>query len=271
MVLPDDGNCRGFMELIDTHCHLYDPAFDSDRSACIARARHAGVVRILLPNVDDTTVEAMLGLAGSDENLFGWMAGLHPCSVPDDEVAMEKSLQRVEELLESGGAVAVGEIGLDLHWRRDNLGRQRAVFEWQCQMALRFGLPVVVHSRNALEELLEVMTAPRLSGLRGVLHCFTGTATQARRAVEAGFYLGIGGVLTFRNSGLAEVIRAVPREFIVLETDAPYLAPTPYRGKRNEPAYLGIVATHLAEIWGCTLAEAAASTTANARKLFERT
>jgi TatD DNase family protein len=257
------------MELVDTHCHLYDPAFDSDRWECVQRARAAGVVRVLLPNVDDTTVGPMLSLFNSDETFFGWMSGLHPCSLPDDEAALEKALHNVEKLLQHKGAVAVGEIGLDFHWRKDNLAQQRAVFARQCHMALKRGLPVAVHSRNAVDDVLDVLTSSELAGLRGVLHCFTGNVEQARRAVEAGFYLGIGGVLTFKNSGLDEVIRAVPQEFIVLETDAPYLAPTPHRGKRNEPAYLSLVVSRLAEVWTCTPAEAAAFTTANANRLFQ--
>lgn len=256
------------MELIDTHCHLYDPAFDSDRQECVQRAREAGVARVLLPNVDDTTLDSMLSLAQSDESFFGWMAGLHPCSVPDDETALETALHKVEKLLQQEGAVAVGEVGLDFHWRKDNLARQRAALTRQCRLALKYGLPVAVHSRNAVDAVLDVITSSELAGLRGVLHCFTGNAEQAKRAVEAGFFLGIGGVLTFKNSGLDEVIRAIPREFIVLETDAPYLAPTPHRGKRNEPAYLTFIVTRLAEVWACPPEEAAAITSASARRLF---
>lgn len=254
--------------MIDTHCHLYDAAFDSDREACLERALKAGVVKILLPNVDASTAEAMLRLFHSRPNCFGWMAGLHPCSVPDDDEALEDALQGVKLLLSKGEAVAVGEIGLDLHWRKDNLTQQREAFARQCRMALERGLPVAVHSRNAVDEVLDVMTASEHTGLRGVLHCFTGTSEQARRAVEAGFFVGIGGVLTFKNSGLAEVLRSVPRELIVLETDAPYLAPAPHRGKRNEPAYLALIAARLAEVWACSPEEVSGITSENAKKLF---
>ncbi|MCX7649449.1 MAG: TatD family hydrolase [Flavobacteriales bacterium] len=256
------------MELIDTHCHLYDAAFDDDRAACVHRARQTGILAILLPNVDETTWQPMLDLASTDRNFFHWMAGLHPCSVPDDPTALAVRLDEVAAYLKKGGAAGVGEIGLDLHWRQDNLHLQKEAFVRQCRMALQWNLPVAVHSRSALEETLEVMTQPDLKGLRGVLHCFSGTTDQAARAVEHGFYLGVGGVLTFKNSGLDSVLRNVPRRWVVLETDAPYLAPAPHRGRRNEPSYLGLVVQKLAEVWNCPADEAARITSENARRLW---
>ncbi|MCS6982244.1 MAG: TatD family hydrolase [Flavobacteriales bacterium] len=238
--------------LIDTHCHLYDKAFDHDREACIQRAWDAGVQKILLPNIDSSSASSMLELARSRPTVFRWMAGLHPCSVPDEPDQLEKELHLVEEMLSSGEPIAVGEIGIDLYWRSDNLELQKEVFIRQCHLAIRYGLPVSIHSRNAIDEVLDLLTLPELESLTGVLHCFTGNLQQAQRAIELNFYLGVGGVLTYKNSNLREILPHLPLDRLVLETDAPYLPPVPHRGRRNEPAYLTIVLDWLSRLYGDT-------------------
>lgn len=250
------------MLMIDTHAHIYLPEFDADREAMIQRAAAAGVAAIYLPAIDSSTHEAML----QTETRFATcrsMMGLHPCSVKED---YDKELAIVEQYVQQRPFVAVGEIGLDFYWDKTYTEQQYAAFHRQIELALRHNLPIVVHSRNATDECIEVVR--QYPGLRGVFHCFSGDIAQAERLVTLGFYLGIGGVVTFKNSGLDNVVEAIGLSHLVLETDAPYLSPVPYRGKRNEPAYTKLVAEKVAGVLNTGVEEIAKITTENAKKLF---
>ncbi|RMF28925.1 MAG: TatD family deoxyribonuclease [Bacteroidetes bacterium] len=251
--------------LIDTHAHLYLPQFDPDREEVLARAKAAGVGRVYLPNIDMSSVEALLELEAAEPDFCFPMMGLHPCSVKAD---WERELAGVERWLSERPFVAVGEIGLDLYWDESTLAAQREAFRRQVRWAKELGLPIVIHSREATRQVLDLLQEEHDERLRGIFHCFSGSAEEARETVELGFYLGIGGVLTFKNAGLREAIADIPLEWLVLETDAPYLAPMPYRGKRNESAYVRLVAERLAALKNRPLEEVEAQTTANALKIF---
>lgn len=250
------------VSITDTHAHIYLPEFDADREAMIKRAITAGVEAIYLPAIDSTTHVAMLQTE-AQYPVCTSMIGLHPCSVKED---FENELTLIERYLEERSFPAIGEIGLDFYWDRTFTEQQYTAFHRQIALAQQYGLPIVVHSRNATDECIEVVQ--QYPGLRGVFHCFSGNEVQARQLMEAGFYLGIGGVVTFKNSGLDKVVQAVGLEKVILETDAPYLAPVPYRGKRNEPAYTKLVAEKIAGLLGREVDEIAKITTANAKKLF---
>ena len=262
------------MTLIDTHCHLYDEAFDSDRSEAVQRALDAGVGTMLLPDIDHSSTPRLDALAQSHPQHFRRMTGLHPTSVKEDyQAELSHVYSRLQHCREGQDSlppiVAIGEIGMDLYWDRTYEKEQTDALRQQLEWAIEFHLPVALHIRKAHNEvfhLLRDMGKP--AGMQGVMHCFGGNVQEARKAVEMGFMLGIGGVVTFKNAGLADVVRDIPLDHLLLETDAPYLAPTPYRGKRNESSYLPIIAQKIAEIKGTTAAEVAAQTTANARILF---
>lgn len=249
--------------LIDTHAHIYLPEFDKERSAILQRANDAGVNAICLPAIDSTTHEAML----NTEKTFPVcrsMMGLHPCSVTEN---YKQEMAIVEQYLQQRNFVAVGETGLDFYWDNTFMEQQYTVFHGQIELALRHDLPVVIHSRNATDECIDVVS--QYKGLRGVFHCFSGNEAQAEKLMTLGFYLGIGGVLTFKNSGLDKVVQAIGFSHLVLETDAPYLAPVPHRSKRNEPSYIKLVAEKLAVLLSKEAEEIASLTTANAKKLFQ--
>lgn len=252
--------------MIDTHCHLYDAAFDDDREAVLQRAVAAGVELMLQPAIDSSSNEAQYALGGPH---IRHMAGLHPTSVGDN---YRDELQQVERLLASGTMqfVAVGEIGLDYYWDTTYKDQQREALRCQLLMARRCCLPVSLHVRDAYDDLFDLLDAMGYDEWRGVLHCFSGTPRHASMALERGFSLGIGGVVTFKKSALPQIVEQVPIERIVLETDAPYLAPMPYRGKRNESAYLPLIAQRVAEIKGLSLADVDRVTTQNALSLFCR-
>lgn len=254
------------MKLIDTHAHLYAKAFNNDRAEMIRRAVERGVTQFYLPNIDSSSIEAMLALEAEYPDRCYPMMGLHPCSVQAD--TWEAELATVRAWLEKRHFCAVGEIGIDLYWDKSTLPIQEEAFRTQIAWALEYDLPIVIHSRESTEEILAILADIGNDRLRGIFHCFTGDVEQARRAVDLGFYLGIGGVLTFKNSGLDQTIAQIDLEQLVLETDAPYLAPAPYRGKRNESAYVYQVAEKLAEVKGTSLDEIARVTTANAEKIF---
>ena len=251
------------MYLIDTHTHIYLPEFDDDRKEMIERAKAAGVSTMLLPAIDSSTHKAML----QTENDFPGccaMIGLHPCSLNTD---YEKELDVIRDYLHKRKFIAIGEIGLDFYWDKTFTDQQYAAFHQQIVLALQYDLPIVIHSRNATDECIEVVK--QYPSVRGVFHCFSGNQEQAEKLIDIGFMMGIGGVLTFKNSGLDKVINAVGIQNVILETDAPYLAPVPYRGKRNEPAYTRLVAEKLVSIVGAKdLEEIAKITTENAQKLF---
>jgi TatD DNase family protein len=255
------------MKMIDTHCHLYGEAFAHDRAEAIQRAEKEGVERFYLPAIDSGSQEALLALeAGYPGVCFG-MAGLHPCSVKGNYL---EELRVVEEDLVRRPWVAVGEIGLDFYWDRTFEREQYEAFRQQIRWALQYDIPIVIHSRDSMAESIEVVREESKGKLKGIFHCFSGDGQAARTAMGLGFYLGIGGVLTYKNSGLPEAIREIPLECMVLETDAPYLSPVPFRGKRNESSYLKYIAAKLAEVKGVSVEEVARITTENAQKIFGR-
>jgi TatD DNase family protein len=263
------------MQLIDTHCHLYSKEFGRDIEEVIQRAEKEGVTKFYLPAIDSKCQEALLTLEARHPGKCVGTTGLHPCHVKAD---WEAELEFVASELGRRRWVAVGEIGLDFYWDRTFEKEQYAAFHRQIEWALRDRIPIVIHSRNSMSESIGVVREYQRGGgrggaggggaLRGIFHCFSGDAAAAAAIVDLGFYLGIGGVLTYKNSGLAEAIRDIPLEWMVLETDAPYLAPVPFRGKRNESAYLRYVAAKLAEVKGVTVEEVARVTTENAQKIF---
>lgn len=232
----------------------------------MARAAAAGVERFLLPNIDKESIPALLALEAAYAGRCFAMMGLHPCSVGDD---YEEALAAVRDHLDRRDFIAVGEIGIDLYWDKTNLDRQREAFLRQVAWALELDRPIVIHSRESTEVLIELLQQVKASNLRGVFHCFTGDRQQAETIIDMGFSLGIGGVLTFKNGALAPVVAELPLQALVLETDAPYLAPAPYRGRRNESAYVRLVAEKLADVKGIALEEVISTTTANAQKLFD--
>ena len=228
----------------------------------------ANVDMAYLPNIDAESIPAVRHLVEAFPDRCRAMMGLHPCSVQEGDVA--EQLNPIYRELRRGGYWAVGEIGLDAYWDPQALPRQREAFATQIRWALEVDLPIVIHSRDTMDECIEMVTSAQSGSLRGVFHCFTGTAEQARRIVDLGFYLGIGGVYTFKNGGVQQAISDIPLDHVVLETDAPYLAPVPHRGKRNEPSYVRLVAARLAEDRGLTLEEVAVRTSQNAEQLFAR-
>ncbi len=250
---------------IDTHAHLYIDRFDEDRDEVVARAIESGVEKMLLPNIDLATVPAMLDLAKAYPQNCHPMMGLHPTDVKAD---YREVLGEMKTLLDQGGYVAVGEIGIDLYWDKAYKYQQEQAFLEQIEWAKEKGLPIAVHIREAMDYTLDLLAEEQGDDLRGVLHCFTGDYRQAARALDMGFYLGIGGVLTYKKSGLREVCARLPLESLVLETDAPFLPPVPHRGKRNESAYIPLIAAALAEAMQRDLREVEQQTTQNAEALF---
>jgi TatD DNase family protein len=252
--------------LIDTHTHLYLDAFNEDREAMIRRALDAGVKQLLLPNIDMESIDGMHALCDAHPAVCFPMMGLHPCDVKD---GFEEVLKAMREKFSQRKYIAVGEIGIDLYWDKSTLPQQKMTFETQIAWAKELELPIVIHARESFNEIFEVMDRLHDERLRGVFHCFTGNAEQAKKIIGYGnFLMGIGGVLTYEKSGLAEVVKDLPMEKLVLETDSPFLTPKPYRGKRNESAYVKFVAEKLAEINQTDLASIAAQTSENARKMF---
>ncbi len=257
------------MALIDTHTHLFTEEFDEDRELAVVRAVEAGVTRLFMPNIDDTTIDRLMNLCAAHDNCFPLM-GFHPTSVDE---RWEERLAVVEQCLRANPQLfyGIGEVGMDLYWDKTWLKEQMEAFRIQVDWALEFHLPLIIHCREAYPELLEVLADYRSSGLTGIFHSFTGTSEEASRLLEYdGFMLGVNGVLTFKKSTLPDVLSDVPLERIVLETDSPYLTPVPYRGKRNESAYLVKVAERLSDIYGLPVADIARVTTDNALKVFSR-
>lgn len=253
------------MILTDTHTHLYLEEFDSDREEMIQHAIDAGVARFFLPNIDSASVVKVFALAEKyPDNCFPMM-GLHPCSVKED---YEKELEMLYKACTTNKIYAIGEIGIDLYWDKTNLDEQKIAFKKQINWAKEMNLPIVIHCREAFEEIYEILLEEKSSTLRGVFHCFSGTLEQANKVIELGFYLGIGGVLTYKNSGLDKVIEHIDLKHIVLETDSPYLTPVPHRGKRNESAYVVLVAEKLAQIQQKSLKDVIHITTENSRLIF---
>ena len=254
--------------MIDTHSHIFEPEFSEDLPEVIARAKEVGVEKIFMPNIDDTTVDAMLAVCRQYPGYCYPMLGFHPTSVDGD--ALPK-VRRMKELLVPGHPyIAIGEVGLDLYWDKTWIRQQQQVLDEQVQWALECDLPLVIHCREAFPELFQVLAPYKDTALRGVFHSFTGTADEAAEALGyRNFMLGINGVVTFKKSTLPEALKVLPLERLVLETDSPYLAPVPFRGKRNESSYVKRVAVKLAELYGVEIGEVERQTAENALKLFK--
>jgi len=253
------------MTFIDSHTHLYLHDFKEDIDQVIARAIEAGVEKFYLPAIDSSETDNLLQMEQRFPGKCFAMMGLHPCSVKEN---YKEELDLVKSWLEKRKFVAIGEIGLDFYWDKTFTAQQYEAFEQQIEWALQYNLPIVIHTRNAMQETIDVVKKYVSKGVKGIFHCFSGSYQNAVEIIDAGFYLGIGGVVTYKNSGLAQVIEQVDIHSIVLETDAPYLTPVPYRGKRNESSYLKLIAQKLAEIKKLSLEEVAAITTSNAKKVF---
>ena len=252
--------------IIDTHAHLYSEQFDADRDKMIQNAKDSGLEKVLLPNIDIESIDGMLALTRAYPEFCHPMMGLHPCSVKDNFV---QDLEIIYKLLSRESIVAIGEIGIDLYWDKTTLQNQREAFRVQVQWAKDLKLPIVIHARESYNELFEELNQLNDDNLSGVFHCFTGSKQQAEKILSYGdFYIGLGGVLTYKNSGINNFVAELPLDKIVLETDAPYLPPVPHRGKRNESAYVRLVAEKLAELYGVSYDEIALKTTENAKKLF---
>jgi TatD DNase family protein len=254
------------MILTDTHTHLYSKDFDPDRTFLIQKAIDKGITRLFMPNVDDASISGMFQVEKEfPENCFAMM-GLHPCSVKAD---YQKEILVVKHWLSKRKFVAIGEIGIDLYWDKTFFAQQQDAFRTQIQLAQEFKLPYIIHSRNSFNEVMDIVAEFKNNAPKAIFHCFSGSVEQAEQVTSLGnFKLGIGGVVTFKNSGLDKVVEAIDLKHLVLETDAPYLAPMPYRGKRNEPDYLLLVAKKIAEIKNISVEEVAAVTTQNSMEIF---
>lgn len=251
--------------MIDTHCHLYVDEFKADISEVMERALAAGVESFYLPAIDSSEHVNMILLQEQYPAICKAMMGLHPCSVKADYM---EELKVVEEWLSKRRFAAIGEIGLDFYWDTSFTNQQYKAFRMQIELALQYKLPIVIHTRNAMKQTIEVVEEYVPKGVRGIFHCFGGSIDEAKRIIDAGFYLGIGGVVTYKNAGLAQVLENIDLKFMVLETDAPYLTPVPYRGKRNESSYLKYIIEKLAQVKNVSVADVEAATTANAKKIF---
>ncbi|MBR9915562.1 MAG: TatD family hydrolase [Algicola sp.] len=252
------------MVTIDTHAHIYADQFDEDRAEMINRAKDAGVSKILLPNIDLESIEGLNKLVEDYPDYCYKMMGLHPCSV---EANYKEVLEEIESNIDSN-TIAIGEIGIDLYWDKTTQGIQEEAFKIQCQWAIDRNLPVAIHSRESTDLIIDIIEDNFKGDLQGVFHCFTGTKEQAARIADLNMYMGLGGVLTFKNSGLKDVVPHIPLELLILETDSPYLAPTPYRGKRNEPAYVVEVFNHLCDALSMDAQTLSTALEANSLKLF---
>jgi len=252
-------------QLIDTHCHLYSEEFQEDRREMIRRAQDAGVTHFMLPNIDLRSMDPMMELEREYPGQCHAMMGLHPCYVKEDA---DHQLEVVRDSLAVRKFVAIGEIGLDFYWDLSYREKQFEAFRKQLEWSLQHQLPVVIHSRQSLRECIDTVQEVGRGAIRGIFHCFGGSRAEAEEIMEFGMYLGIGGVVTFRKSGLDEVIREVGLSRVVLETDAPYLAPVPFRAKRNESSYLVYIAEKIAEVRNMSYEEVARITTANALEVF---
>lgn len=253
------------MELIETHAHLYVEEFKKDLHDVIRNATENGISHFLMPNLDSDSIDPMLEIAEVYPDSCIPMMGLHPCYVKKD---VEKQLYLVEDWLNKRKFCAVGEIGLDFYWDTTFKTHQEEAFKIQIELSIKHNLPIVIHSREATQEVIDILKSINNDKLKGVFHCYSGTLDQAQTLIEMGFYLGIGGVLTFKKAGLDLLVKELGAKKLVLETDSPYLAPVPHRGKRNEPLYLQLVAQKMSEILEIGKSEIAQITSENAKKLF---
>ncbi|GGK13153.1 TatD family hydrolase [Yeosuana aromativorans] len=251
--------------LTDTHTHLYSEAFDEDRHDVINRAIEAGISRFFIPAIDSTYTESMLQLESDyPDNMF-LMSGLHPTHVKD---SYKEELQHVENMLAKRKFYAVGEIGIDLYWDKSTLTIQQEAFRHQIKLAKQYKLPIVIHCRDAFDEIFEILEHEKADDLFGIFHCFTGTFEQAQQAISYNMKLGIGGVVTFKNGKIDQFLNKIDLDHIVLETDSPYLAPVPYRGKRNESIYILKVMEKLSELYNMSTEDIAHITTQNSKHVF---
>jgi len=253
------------MQLTDSHAHVYSEQFKDDRDAMLERALEAGVNTIVMPNIDHTSIDVMLETEARHPEQCIAMMGLHPCSVGKHA---ERELYQVEDWLNRRKFAAVGECGIDLFWDKTFFPQQQEALRVQIDLAKKHNLPLVLHTREAFKESADLIEAAQDGSLRGVFHCFSGTKEEADRVIKLGFYLGIGGVATFKNGGLDKVLPGIELKHLLLETDCPYLAPVPYRGKRNEPAYLPLINRRVAELLGTDEEAVAEATVQNAKTLF---
>ena len=255
------------MKLIDTHTHFYAEEFEEDFEQTLQRAKDAGITKFYMPGIDSTVIDDMLKLEKLYPQEFFALIGLHPCSVKEDYL---KELKIVEDYLSQRKFVAVGEIGLDFYWDTAFLKEQYDAFNKQMELALSYKIPIVIHTRNAMQQTIEAVRPFAAEGLSGIFHCFGDSNETAKQIIDMGFYLGIGGVLTYKKANLPEALMDIDLKHIVLETDAPYLSPVPFRGKRNESSYLLNIAEKLAESKGVSIEEVARITSENAEKIFNK-
>lgn len=252
--------------MIDTHAHIYATEFDADRSQVIQRAVEQGISHILLPNINLDSIEPMLKTESDYPHLCRSMMGLHPCYVNED---VDESLTLMRSWFEKHNFIGVGEIGIDLYWDKTFRAEQEHAFATQLHWAKELGLPAVIHTRDSISETIDILKTVQDGSIRGVFHCFGGSVAEAKAITDLGFHLGLGGVTTFKNGGMDKVIPELDLDHVVLETDCPYLAPVPHRGKRNEPSYTALVATRIAELTHQSVESVIAQTSHNARSIFD--
>ena len=250
---------------VDSHSHIYSEEFSTDRAEVISRAVKAGVSKIVLPNIDSSTIKPMLDLADSNPQLFIPLLGLHPTSVKED---FRKELEIMEYWFEKREFAGIGEIGIDLYWDKTFINEQIEAFRIQIGWAKKRRIPIVIHVRDSFQEVFEVLQQEKQESLKGVFHSFTGNADQAEQVIDLGFKIGIGGIVTFKNSGLDTIVRQIDLRHILLETDSPWLAPVPNRGRRNESAFITAVASKIAMLHETSIEEVGRMTTQNAQQLF---
>ena len=253
------------MKLIDTHTHLYLKDFDADIDQVINKSKDIGIYKFIFPSIHSKYNDRMINTYNKYRSIFNIMAGLHPAYVSNNN---DKEIYLVQENLKKYNCIAVGEIGIDLYWEKKFLEQQKLVFEKQIELALDYNLPIVIHCREAFDHIYQILLKFSNTDLQGVFHCFTGNEEQARKIIDLNFKLGIGGVVTFKNGGLDKFLNKIDLKNIVLETDSPYLAPAPFRGKRNNSSYLIHIVDKLSEIYGVENHEIASVTTNNAKELF---
>jgi TatD DNase family protein len=253
------------MELIDSHAHIYLEEFDNDRPQVVENAQNAGIQRIYLPNIDSGSIEGMLNLCEDYPDFFRPMMGLHPTSV---DAGFSGELEKVGNWLDQRNFAAIGEIGIDLYWDKTFYHQQKEAFQVQLKWAMEKDMPIVIHSRDSFQEIFQAIDEVNDGSLHGIFHSFSGTLEEARHILELGFYIGINGIVTFKNSTLDEVVRHIDIDRLVLETDSPFLAPVPRRGKRNESSYVRYVADKIAEVKQLPVEEVAQKTTRNANRIF---
>ena len=254
------------MQIIDTHTHLYLKQFNQDIDEVIKRAINIGVDKFIFPAIDSSYLKQMHDLQSKYSKNIYLMSGLHPVSVKEN---YKDELGLVVKSLTDHNYVAIGEIGIDLYWDKTFLKQQQDAFEFQIRLAISNDLPIVIHCREGFDEIFEILDVEKCENLRGIFHCFTGTLDQAKRAINLGFKLGIGGVVTFKNGGIDKFINQISIDNIVLETDSPYLSPVPFRGKRNESSYIKYVLSKLSELYGISEEQLAKLTTENSKKIFK--